>query len=123
MSGRSAIAPAVLDTIATMREAGAPYSAIGRATGVNPKTCQYHALALGGFAPVFTTYSQGRGEYVRAGRLVRPFSANEDAAIVRWELQGLTLHEMGRRLGRSHSTVLHRLRALARHDAELEASA
>lgn len=123
MAGRSAIAPDVLDTIATMRESGADYAAIAQATGVLPKTCQYHALRLGAFPPAALSASGSRRPYVRAGVVIRPFEAAEDAAIQIWALQGVTLAEMGRRLCRSHSAVLQRLRSLARHDAEMEAAA
>lgn len=122
MPGRSAIAHAVLDTIATMREAGVLYADIAAATGVPAKNCQYHALRMGASAPVVNRVRNLPAQYVRSGQIVRAFTPAEDAAIVRWDIEGhVTLHEMGRRLGRKHNAVLQRLRALARRD-ELEAA-
>lgn len=122
MTGRSSIAPDVLDAIATMREDGLTWPAISEATGLPPSTCEYHALRLGAFSPASPAAPRSRPVYVRAGVIVRPFDKAEDASIQGWALQGVTLVEMGRRLGRKHNAVLQRLRSLARHQAEMEAA-
>lgn len=124
MTGHPSTIPAdVLDTIATMREAGSQFQDIAQATGIHRKTCEYHAIRLGAFSPDTILSYPRRAKYDRAGHAVRGFSASEDQQITAWSMEGMSLSEMGRRLGRKHNSILNRLRTLARREALAEVAA
>ena len=111
-----------LDTIATMREAGKSFHAIAAATGVHRKTCEYHAMRLGAASPFIVLHTHRRSTYFREGQAVRGFTEAEDQQITAWALEGVSLSEMGRRLGRRHNSIMGRLRTLARREALQEVS-
>lgn len=124
MTGHPSTIPAdVLETIATMREAGAVFREIENATGIPRKTCEYHAVRLGAFCPGKVRVCPPPAVYSRSGREVRAFTEVEDQQITAWSIEEVTLKEMGRRLGRKHNSVLGRLRTLARREALAEVAA
>jgi len=111
-----------LDTITTMRESGKSFHAIAEATGVHRKTCEYHAVKLGAASPFTILQTHRRSKYFRHGQAVRGFTELEDQQITAWALEGVSLSEMGRRLGRRHNSIMGRLRTLARREALAEVS-
>lgn len=124
MTGHPSTIPSdVLDTIATMREAGAQFQAIEQATGIHRKTCEYHAVRLGALPPAGARRCPRPARYSRAGAVVRGFTELEDQQITAWSIDGVSLKEMGRRLGRKHNSILGRLRTLARREALAEVAA
>lgn len=120
MSMSSTIPADTIEAIADMREAGMQLKAIERATGVPYRTCQYHAGRLGAVVPNPARTPRPQPEYVRSGRVVRPFTDAEDQQITAWSIAGVPLIEMGRRLNRKHNSILNRLRTLARREALAE---
>lgn len=112
----------VIDTIASMREAGKSFHAIAQATGVHRKTCEYHATRLGAASPFTILQTHRRSKYFRQGVAVRGFTETEDQQITAWALEGVSLSEMGRRLRRRHNSIIGRLRTLARREALAEVS-
>ena len=59
---------------------------------------------------------------LRAGRAVRPFTAAEDAELLRLEAEKLRYLEIARRLGRKRHVVAARLASLARRAERQEAA-
>lgn len=98
-----------------MREAGATVEAIALALGMSIGAVNYHCLRNGADTPLrrFGT-PQGPRIVARGNHVVRRFTPDEDATILRMELEGATVSEIGRALGRSHNSIIGRQMTLAR---------
>jgi hypothetical protein len=124
MSGVRILSDVQLDRMADMRERGMSYGAIAdwftrNGTPVNHKTICWQCLRLGVLSP--------SGPHSNTGIKVpnsngRPFTREEDRALLEMEAEGFTKAEMARKLGRPHNSVAGRLLTLARYAAMAEAA-
>jgi len=115
---------ALLEEAAYLREEGLSYSAIGRQLGISPDAAEFHCLRLGADSPKAARrkpHTRNVLQYTRAGRVVRRFTKEEDALLLRLEAEGLRFVEIARRMGRKSNSIQMRLRTLARQDARHEA--
>jgi DNA-binding CsgD family transcriptional regulator len=105
------------ETIADMREAGKTYREIAGVLGCSEGAIEWTCLKNGIEKPggAGRTGSSGK-TYERRGRMVRAFSADEDARLLSLEANGYTPKEIGDELGRRPNSVIARLRTLARRD-------
>ena len=103
--------PAQRDIIVDLRERhGWSIKRIANYTGLTPGTVQYWVNRLGAWPEGRKPPRQSRTRpYLRNGRLVRPFTADEDAKILEMRRQGESLSAIGRCIGRPHNSVLMRL--------------
>lgn len=90
--------------------------------GMTPGAVDYHCLRRGAEipkpnrSPMFKKREERRGNHV-----VRRFTADEDAMILRMELEGRGVCEIARRLGRPHNSIIGRMMTLARQEERQEA--
>lgn len=120
---RSQFTQSDLDEIAQMREAGASYADIAKRFGVSKSGISWVLLRLGVADPNAKGIHTITRTYVRNGRTVRPFTAEEDAQLVSLDIEGLSISQIAARLGRGHQTVIGRLANLARRDSIAESPA
>ena len=59
---------------------------------------------------------RSNGSYVRRGRIVRAFTPAEDALVLKFEAEGLSYAEIGRRLNRKPNSIQGRLLTLMRYE-------
>jgi len=109
-----------LDRMAELRERGLSYARIAElftAEGVKVSrdAIEWQCFRLGVVPPPGTPYE-------RAGQIVRPFTAEEDARLLALEAQGLNASRIARLLGRRPQSIRARLLTLARRDAMEEAA-
>lgn len=89
---------------------------------MTPGAVDYHCLRRGAEipkpnrSPMFKKREERRGNHV-----VRRFTADEDAMILRMELEGRGVCEIARRLGRPHNSIIGRMMTLARQEERQEA--
>lgn len=102
--------------IADMVEAGMTRPEIAERMGASIGAVEWQILRLGVTGPRSVKLPQLGGSYIRRGRVVRRFTPEEDAHLLRLEAEGLTATQIGRQIGRAHHTVMGRLSALARHE-------
>lgn len=106
-----------------LRGRGLSVARIARRFGVSKGCIQHNMTKLG--LPMSPAHSgrapqnyRRRGNGHRAGGTVRWFSPEEDRTILALsQEEGLGPVAIGKRLGRSHSSVADRLATLARHEA------
>lgn len=115
MSGARILTDAQVEEMAALREAGYSCERLARRFGVSPKTVRWQCLRVGADHPEGHKRTAPRRlePNVRNGRLVRPFSGDEDARLVEMKLEGLNNSEIGRRLGRKPNSILGRLMTIA----------
>ncbi|PZU13788.1 MAG: hypothetical protein DI606_04260 [Sphingobium sp.] len=130
MKGRpSILSPDQLDDMAAMRERG---WGIGRIVDhfatvgivISGSSVAWHCKRLGADVP---PRLRGRcfdlqATYRRSGRLVRPWTPEDDRTLLELEAAGASLCEIGRRLSRAPSSVRNRLFTLARRAARQESA-
>ena len=115
---------ALLEEAARLREAGLTLREIGRRLGIHPAVVGWHCLKLGADSPdaaLRPELNRTTLTYTRAGRVVRRFTEEEDALLLRLEAERGGISEIARRLDRRHNSVTGRLMTLARHEARREA--
>lgn len=127
--GCRVLSPAQLDEMCELREKGWGPERIAahfeeRGTKVSASAISWQCLSLGADAPPHLRGKQaGQVEpYERGGRIVRPFSAEEDRKLREWSAGPNRLRkcEIAKRLGRKGHSVHGRLLTLARRDARRE---
>lgn len=114
-----------LNVLVEMASRGKSDAQIGLRLGMSPGAISYYRLKEAierpqdAKRPPRPLYAQS-APYRRGKHLVRPFTPEDDRALLEWEGQGLRIVEMARRLGRRHNAVKGRLMSLARHDERAE---
>ena len=114
----------LLNEAAQLREAGLSLAAIGTRLNIHRSAVQYHCLRLGADSPDAACKAPPASppmEYSRNGHVVRRFTEEEDARLLRLEAEGLGIKEIARRLSRRPNSITARLVTLARHEARREA--
>lgn len=110
---RKPLTPAEQDRVVEMREGGATISKIATALGCSCGSVRYWCLVHAAVPPKGLKKHTAGGSMVRNGRVVRPFSPEEDQEIMRLRGEGLSLAEIGRRVGRAHNSILMRLMSIS----------
>ena len=110
-------------SIADMRARGVSQTVIARLHGCSRGAVAWQCLRLGVAPPPRArTIGKPMGTDMphpvrrRNGQLVRPFTPEEDAEMVRLALAGHTPTEIGRTIGRRNTSVVARLATLARRE-------
>lgn len=111
--------------IADLREKGLSYGVIGQRLNLSEGAISWYCL-VGGIespntrrrVPPTLKYRS----YVRNGREVITFTADDDAQLLVLEGEGKTYSEIGKIMGRMPNSVRGRLATLARHEARKEAA-
>lgn len=99
--------------VVEMRESGATIPKIATALGCSRGSVRYWCLVHAAVPPKGLKKHTAGGPMSRNGRVVRPFSPEEDRGILRLRAEGHSLAEIGRRVGRAHNSVLMRLMSIA----------
>lgn len=103
------------DRVADLREQGVSQRTIAGQLGVSLATIQEDCLIVGAVRPGQERMIGRRLKpCTRNGKVIRPFSLDEDARLQAWSADGITYKEMGLHLGRIGSVCRKRLCALAR---------
>lgn len=114
--------PDQLETIERMRTAGRSYQAIGNRIGMSPGCVSWYCLRHAIEPPnPRKPVEEIRGPLVmkRGGHEIRRFTADEDRLLQEWEKEGLSTHEIARRLGRRWNSTRGRSMILARRAERL----
>ncbi len=109
----------VIDLIADMREDGMSYGAIARELNIKEKTVGGICLELGVDSPDVKPDHKAKPALmvtVRNGYKVRRFTPEEDALMVKLDGEGLGPKQIADAVGRNHSSVINRMRTLARRE-------
>ena len=123
MAGRKYSDAVVADAVAR-RERGESWRAIAAATGMSQGAAQYHCLAHGVLPTDAAQMGLTRTRVVRRGdHQVRLFTPAEDVRVVAMRLNGASIAQIARAIGRNPVSVRCRLQALARRDEAAEAAA
>lgn len=112
-----------LERAAEMREGGATFKEIGAALNMSPSAASWHCLRLGADSPhCIQNVSETKGPAImkRGNHIVRRFTAEDDATLLKMEADGASIAEMSRALNRRHNSIMGRLMTLARRDDRLE---
>ena len=107
------------EEIAQLRESGLPFSAIAKEIGCSVSATQWTCSVLGVEHPTRPYIVPPRDPNrisMRNGRPMRFFGPAEDAAVVEMSMAGGTPRAIGKVLQRAPSSVLNRLRVLARRE-------
>lgn len=120
MGKRAPLSAAQREQIADLRGVkGWTFGKIAERLGISEGSAQWLCLREGiekpGRLPEFRPWS-GPREIKRGNHVVRRFAPEEDKRLLSLEASGLSMNEIGRRLGRRHNTIVGRLATLARHD-------
>lgn len=129
MGGRRILSDPQLEEMAALREKGwgidriaAHFTAAG--TPITGSAICWQCLRLGADAPSRLRRNcpsaMSLRPYRRNGRLVRPYSSEEDEVLRMLDRQGARYSEMAQRLGRRENSIRGRLLTLARHEARAE---
>lgn len=109
-----------LDEIADLVEAGRTVRQIAEQFDASEGAIAWQILRLGVVGPRTKRATPRDRSYVRAGRIVRPFTEEEDQLILRLEGQGMSVVQIAKQLGRKHNSIIGRLATLARYDVIAE---
>ena len=115
---------ALLDEAARLREAGLSLAAIGTRLNMHRSAVQYHCLRLGADSPDAACKvppASSPVEYNRNGHVVKRFTEEEDALLLRLEARGMSVKGIARQMNRRWNSIQGRLMILARHEARREA--
>lgn len=119
-SGRPwSLTPAQRERIAQFRESGKTFAAIAAEVGCSISATQWTCASLGAEHPTKrppTPYRDPERISIRNGHPMRSFGPAEDAVVVELSLAGRTPHSIARTLKRAPSSVLGRMRTLARRE-------
>lgn len=114
-----------------LREAGLSLKSIAVELGVSCGAIDWHMTKLA-IDPPKTTYStwdgirgpavtMRRSSSIAQAHVIRRYTPEEDAEILRLQAAGYSYCEIGRRLGRRHHSIIGRCNTLARREARQEA--
>lgn len=112
-----------LTEAAELRETGMSHAAIARRLGMSVGAVSWHCLCLGADSPNMrgkVPVVGGPMVCTRSGYTVRKFTADEDAIIMKMDLDGATTAEIARALGRPWNSTRGRQMTLALHAARRE---
>lgn len=119
-SGRPwSLTPAQRERIAQLRESGKPFAAIAEEIGCSISATQWTCASLGAEHPTKLAVLPRRDPNrvsMRNGHAVRYFGPAEDATLIAKAMAGATPYAIGRDMQRATSSVVARLRALARRE-------
>lgn len=125
--GKRKLSDADIQRIVELREKGLSLGQIALKVGSHTETVYYHCLRLGAESPrnKGKTWDKIKGPevIVRGNHVVRRFTPQEDARLLRLERKGLNNADIARAIGRANSSVRNRLSTLARHQARKEQAA
>jgi hypothetical protein len=113
------MSPQQLEKIAAMRERGWSYKRIGNAIGMSPGAVSWYCLREAIEPP---KPSKCRDQIVgpavvkRGDHVVRRFTPEEDATLLRLSKEGKSNRALVRLMGRSDSSIRGRLMCLARRE-------
>lgn len=110
------------NTAAELREQGLTFVEIGEKLGMNERSVQYHCMRLGADLPPNAPRRNNRlpEVYQRNGRIVRLFTPEEDAELLRLEATGMPTNQIARLMGRPANSTRGRLMLLAMKEARDE---
>lgn len=96
---------------------GISHKKIGRTIGAPPGTVGYYCLVNGIEKPNWRPQRSMKHAkpYMRNGKIVRPFTWEDDALIFKMERDKKNYAEIGRALGRPSNSIKARLATLARY--------
>lgn len=130
MGGPRILSDAQLIELAELREQGWTQARIARhftdaGTPISEGIVHWWALQMGADLPPERRHAQRPPErpYQRGSVIVRPFTPEEDAILIRLEQQGVGYMDIARRLDRRRNSIVGRLMTLARRDARQEEAA
>jgi DNA-binding CsgD family transcriptional regulator len=114
------MSPEQLEVVAAMREAGKSYGQIARRLGKHKNTISWCCLVNGIDSPkaskLWTDGIKGPAEVIRGDYVLRRFTPEEDAELLRLEATGMSPAAIGRAIGRGRNSVVGRLATLARRE-------
>ena len=112
------------ERIAEQREGGKTFDAIAAALGVSRGAVQQHAIEYGieCLCRQHATFDMPAAGYLRGGKIVRGWTAEEDAELLRLSGAGMGYTAISRAFGatRNTSSIRARLFTLARRTARAE---
>jgi hypothetical protein len=118
---------AQLDEMAELRERGWTMARIQRhferkGVAVSRGVIAWQCLRMGADLPPGRRRPSAQRDrhYERRGRVVRPFSPDEDAQLIALEAKGLPLSRIAREIGRANNSIRGRLMVLAMREARAE---
>lgn len=108
--------------MARWREQGRSYRWIGARLGYSPGLIRWNCLKVGADTPKGPQIAASKMPMltIRNGREVRRFTAEEDARLVRMDMEGATYSAIAKAMGRTRNSVTGRLMTLAMWDARRE---
>lgn len=131
MSGRvSTVSPSEIALIAEWRESGVTIELIARRLSRPDRPLTKSAITAVCLREAIDAPDIGRcrnvnprGPFMRGGKIVRPFTPDEDAAITEMASAGSRYSEIAAALGRGSSSIYRRGLTLGRYDARVEEAA
>lgn len=127
MRNRTRLSPEQLNRMADLREKGWSTERISRClasegTEISASAIAWQCLRMGADLPPERrkTAPASRQPCLRAGRVVRPYTAEEDTLLRVLDLQGFKVAVIAQRMGRNKSSIVGRLVTLVRHDTRAE---
>lgn len=128
MPGKRILSDLQIEEMAELYEAGWTYARIAEhftraGTPIHAATLHWQCMRVGADAPPhrWRTPTQPAAPYSRGGRVVRPYTADDDALLNVLDQQGFAYAVIARRMGRKPNSIKGRLMTLARRDARAEA--
>lgn len=112
MTATCRLSPDQIDELLALREKGLSFARIGARMGMSAGGVAYLCLSRGATSPREGRWRNPNAPRVmrgRDGRILRRFSADEDARLAQLSGEGLTLTEIARRLGRPRTSVRMRM--------------
>lgn len=126
MPSRRRLTDQQLEEMAELRTKNWSYRALGERYGIHPNAVSWQCLRLGADpSKPAKCWQAPRGPIVtkRGNHVVRRFTAEEDAQLLKLEAQGITVCEIARAMGRRWNSIRARLMTLARRDDRRERGA
>jgi hypothetical protein len=123
---RTKLQQPIIEEICEMRERGLSYGQICNKLAVKGIEVSHGAvgwwcLRYGADSPKsINRKPPAPRAYMRNGKLVRSFTPVEDQELLRLDALGIGPTEMGKKMGRTHNSIIMRLATLARHEARQE---
>lgn len=127
MGGKRILSDEQIDEMCALREKGWGTARIAEhftaaGTPISEGSVSWQCLVNGADVPprLRGKSTQASAPYRRNGKLVRPFSAGDDALLRVLDMQGFPIATIARRLDRQPNSIRGRLATLARKDARAE---
>lgn len=124
------LSDAQIEEMAELRERGWSCQRIAdyftaNGTPISVGSVNWQCLRVGADAPppLRGTLTQPTVTYQRNGRVVRPFTAQDDALLRVLDMQGIKISVIARRMRRGANSIRGRLYTIARRDARAEEAA